>query len=252
MRFDYITKDDENSLVSFFSERTLSITFNVMWLMALFLLLLWPKNELFQYLEDQSYPIVFLGTFVSALLMISYLNLRWGGGEFFQTDYFYILSNERVASIEEKNNFFFYGLIGFILHVVLLIFLVFPLLIASAVISGISLLVFAKAVSVLFAASLLCRMFGFVIHLLCKNHSWLKYHLARLFFILFFGISGAFASFVNPVVMIYFLHKDGKILTHLPYNPYLLHIITVIGTIFILSIAVSFMIPGRTQDGEPS
>ncbi len=134
----------------------------------------------------------------------------------------------------------------------LLIFLGFPLFIASAVVSGISLQVFAKAVSVLFGATLLCRMFGFLIHLLCRNQDWLKYHLARLFFILFFFISGAFASFVNPIFMIYFLHKDEKILTHLPFNPYLLHMIFVTGTILILSITVSFMIPGRAKDGESS
>lgn len=252
MRFDYITKDDEKSLVSFFSEKTLSITFGFILLLAFSVVLLWPKKELFQYLQEQSDPILFLGTFVSALLMISYLNLRWGGAEFFQTDYYFILANGRIPSYEEEHRFLTYGLIGFILHVALLIFLVFPLLIASAVTSGISFQVFAKALSVLFGSALLCRLFGFLIHLLCKNHNWLKYQLARLFFILFFLVSGAFSSFINPIVMIYYLHKEEKILTHLPFNPYLLHMVVVAGTILTLSVVINVLIPHCTQEEEPS
>lgn len=252
MRFDYLTNDDEKSLVPFFSEKTLSITFKFIWLLAFLLVLLWPKKELFHYLNEQSYPIAFLGTFVSALLMISYLNLRWGGAEFFQDDYFYMFSDERKTSFEEENNFFYYGLIGFIIHVSLLILLCIPILIASTVISGVPPQVFAKAISVLFSSALFCRMFGFLIHLWCRNYNWLQYHLARLFFILFFFISGAFVSFANPIIVIYFLHKDEKILSHLPMDVYLLHMMAVAGMILLLSVAIPVMITHRKQEGDSS
>ncbi len=252
MRFDFLTNDDEKSLVPFFSEKTTSIHFNYIWLLAVFLILLWPRNELFYYLEEQSYPTAFLATFVSALLMISYLNLRWGGGEFFQADYFYVLLNKRTASFEEENSFFSYGFVGFIIHISLLILLSLPILIASTVISGISPQAFAKAISVLFSSALFCRMFGFLIYLWCKNHNWLQYHLARLFFILFFFISGAFVSFANPIIVIYFLHKDEKILSHLPMDVYLLHMMVVPGTILLLSVALHVMITHRKKERDPS
>lgn len=242
-------RDDERSLVSFFSEKTLSTMFTLAWLLALFVVLIWPKGEIFEYLRDQSTPFAFLCTFVCVLLMISYLNLRWGGGEFFKEDDFYLLSSERFKSFEEERNFFTYGLIGFLLHVCLLILLALPLLIASSAVSGIGIQAFAKATSVLFGSALLCRMFGFMIYLLCR-YNWIAFNVVRLFFILFFFVSAVFAPFANPIAMIYFLHKHEQILAHYPLNAYLLHMIVVAVTILLLSSAIQSIIGRRMKVGE--
>jgi hypothetical protein len=251
MRFDYMTRDEERSLVSFFSERTLSLTFSFAALVAFFLVLMWPKGSLYDYLREQGPPLTFLFTFEVTLIMLSYLNLRWGGGELFRGNEAFTLLDKRFTSLEEETGFFFYGLVGFLLHVLLLLSLCLPLLIASAAVSGESISVFAMALAVLFGSALICRLGGFLIHLLCR-HRWIAFHLARVFYLLFFLASAFLPSFVNPVIMIYLLHKEGKVLSRYPVNGYLLYVMFTATMVLFLSLAAECIIRRRMRERESS
>jgi hypothetical protein len=250
MRFDYMTTGEERSLVPLFSRRTLSLTFTFLWLLAFLLVLLWPKKELFAYLREQEYPFAFLGTLVSALLMMSYLNLRWGGAEFSQNDYFSALTDERTLFLEEELPFFTYGMIGFIIHVGLQIGLCLPLLLSAPLISGVSFSNLAKAASILFTSALLCRTFGFLLYLYFGHNFSLKYYLSRAFFFLFFFASGFMVPFVNPLVMVYYLYSHEEVLFPFPMNAYLLHMMVVISLILFSSLAANLKIQLRSRAGK--
>ena len=92
--------------------------------------------------------------------MNSYVNLRCGRGEMFQESLLYKLENREIITLEEENDFFSYGLVGFLLHTIFLLLLLLPMLFISAGLSGISLQVLAKALSILFTQSLFETLSG--------------------------------------------------------------------------------------------
>ena len=236
MRFDYLTDDTEKSLVPFFAPTMLSITFNCVLIFGLLLLVFWPYKELFDFIRGHRIPLTFLGVFAGTLLISSYVNLACGRGEIFPRDLFSRMIREGVITLEEKYNFLSYGLVQSILHNIFFIFLAFPLLMLSATISGISLQVFAQALSILFTAPLLCRLVSFLIYLLFGRRSLVGFILAKLFFVFFFFATGAFAAFANPILLIYAFHSGEEILTGFQINSYSLYIMLVTSAILILTL----------------
>ncbi len=247
MRFDYLTNDAERSLAPFFSPRMLGITFNCVLILGLLLMLLWPKTDPFNFIEGQRIPLIFSGIFAAALLINSYVNLRCGRGEMLPDDFLTRLEEKDVITLEEEYGFFSYGLVQSLLHTLFLLLLMLPVLIVSATVSGISLEVFAKAFSVLFTASLLCRMYGFLMYLCYGRWSRGGYLLSRIFFILFIFVTGFFAGFANPILLIYFLHRGEEILTGFPLGAYSLYMIIVTGAIMLLILSNQTMLRRNIQ-----
>lgn len=249
MRFDYLYTPTEKSLAPFFSPRMLSITFNCVWILCVLLMVFWPKMGLFNFIEENEVPLVFLRTFVAALLVNSYVNLRCGRGEMYPEDIRYKLENKEVITFEEENDFFSYGLVEALLHTTFLLLLLLPILIVSASLSGISLQVFAKALSILFTSSLLCRLFGFLIIPCYRKWSWVGYFSIRLFFIFFMFVTGVFAPFANPILLVNSFHTGEEILPRSPVSTYAVYMIVVTAAILLLTL-VNQAIVRRNMHGE--
>jgi hypothetical protein len=242
MRFDYITSDTEKFLAPFFSPRILSITFNCIWILGLLLMLLWPQKDLFNFIEEQKIPLNFLGIFGATLLINSYVNLRFGRGEMSPDDFFIGTARKEVVTFEEEHDFLANGLVEFLLHTLLLLLLLLPILVFSATISSVTPQIFVKAFSILFTSSVLCRMFGFLMYLLCGKRNLVGYLLARIFFISFVFATGFFAAFVNPILLIRSLHRGEEILGRFSMSAYSLHMIIVTSAILFLTLANQAMV----------
>ncbi len=112
-----------------------------------------------------------------------------------------------LTTFEKENDFLTYGLIAFLIHSQILLLLFLPLLILAASISAVSFIPFLQAVSILFSAALLCRMFGFMVYLFWGRTSTFGYFVARIFMIIFIFGTYFFASFFNPLQILYLLNK---------------------------------------------
>ncbi len=247
MRFDYLTDDSTNSLAPFFSRIMISMTFNSVWILGLVALIFWPTKDLFTYFKIHSIPLTFLVVFVAALLINAYLGVRSGRGEVHRSDYFTRLALEGVITPEEKNNFFSYGLIAAVLHTLLLLAVVLPFLIISAAISGISLPVFAKSLSVIFTTALVCRLFAFMTYLAFGRWSLQGYLLSRGFLFFFIFGTAAFASFANPIMIIYAFYQGKELPPYLPIDTYGHYMLLVSAAILLLILVNQAMI-GREQE----
>jgi hypothetical protein len=191
----------------------------------------------FNFIEEHRIPLIFLGIFVAGLLMNSYVNLCCGRGEMSRDDFLSGIEGKHVIPLEEEHEFFSHGLVQSLLHTLFLLMLMLPLLIVSAAISGISLQVFAKALSVLFTTAFLCRMFGFLMYLWCRNWSTVGYLLTRVFFIVFIFVTGFVPGFPNPILLIYSFHSGEQILIRVPMSAYSLYMIIVTAAILLLTLS---------------
>jgi hypothetical protein len=237
MKFDYVTDDSQKSLAPFFSAKMLSITFNMVWILALILLIWTPRKDLHSYVSGHMVPLNFLVTFAVTLLMSTYVNLRCGRGEIFENPILVRPERERLVTFEEERAFFPYGLGEFFIHTLLLLLILFPLLLVSAAISAISPRGLLEALSIIFAASLLCRFFGFLMFLSWKNRPRIGYYLSRLFFSFFIFATGIFAPYANPILMLYNLYKDRDIVTLFSMDPYPFHMLIMTLGVLILTLA---------------
>ena len=93
--------------------------------------------------------------------------------------YYMIKYRTDLATFEMKIDFLRYGLIEFVWHTLILLLPFLPLLIVAASVSAVSFTIFIAAMSILYAVSLLCRMFGFVVYLFWGRMSTLGYIVAR-------------------------------------------------------------------------
>jgi hypothetical protein len=236
MRFDYLTDDSERSLTPFFSPKMLSITFNCVWIIGSLLLVFWPHKELFNFIRGHRVPLTFLGVFVGMLLISAYVNLGCGRGEIFPKNLFSRMIREGIITLEEKYDYLSYGLVQSILHNIFFILLAFPLLMLAATVSGISLQVFAQALSILFTAPILCRLLSFLIYLVFGRWGLVGFLSTRLFFVFFFFATGAFAAFANPILHIYAFYSGEEILTGFQINAYSLYLMLVTSAILILAL----------------
>jgi len=120
-------------------------------------------------------------------------------------------------------------LIGFFLHTLFLILPFLPILILSASISGVSLALLAKAMSVVFAASFFCRMFGFIIYLFWGRLSSFGFWFARAFLVVFIFATAFFAPFINPLRMLYELNRSLESMTGSFRDAYFFYMAAVMG-----------------------
>jgi hypothetical protein len=233
MKYFYLTDESDRSLAPFFSRPMLSATFRVVLIVAALVLLFWPHQELYSFITRGKIPLSFLLVFTTALVVTSYINLSCGRGSIIKRDYFDRYLKEKPTH-EREIGFLQYGLIQFVFHSVFLTLLILPPLFVSASLCGISQITFAKAVSVIFTASLFCRMFGFTAYLL-----WGRWHTAGYWFSQCFMIFFIFGTFdivpaINPIQIIYILHKGQNSVAISSANFYYVYILTILSAVFVL------------------
>lgn len=213
MRFEYITDSTEKNLVPWVSLDILSKLFYQGLAAALiFLFLFWPKMPLAEWIRQQEIPLCFFWIFGLCLLMNAHLNLRCGLGEFTPIKETPWIEYQKNVTYEEERPFATYGLIGFILHTVLLLLPLLPLLLMAAGLSVIEPGIVLRALAMILLFSLVCRLFGFWIYLWRGRKGPAAYFSTRLFFMLLFGATVIFKEKGNALVLLYALNKGETVL----------------------------------------
>ena len=242
MHFDFSTDDSQKSLAPFFSTKMLSIIFSCLWILCLILLICWPAKDIHFYVSGPEIPLNFLVIFGITLLMNAYISLRCGYGEIFIASIPSRPVRDKKLTFEEERNFFSYGLVEFIIHTLFLLAILLPPLLVSAALSEVSQKVLLKSLSLIFIASLLCRMFGFLMFLLLRAHPMVGYQLTRLFFVVFIFGTAFLAPFTNSFLMINGLYKGREVISPLTMDAYTVHILIMILAIAFLSLANHLMV----------
>ena len=207
MKYYYLTDDSEKSLAPFFSKMVLSASFFSVVIIIGLMLVFWPRQPLSGFITVETIPHTFFLIFGATLIVYCYVNLCFGCGDMIRRGYHIIKYPTDKSTFEKEIGFYQYGLIEFLLHTLMLLLLFVPLLILPAAISAVSLSVFIKAVSILFTASLICRMIGFMVYLFWGRLSTLGYFVARSIMILIIFGTIFFAPFINPLRLIYLLNQ---------------------------------------------
>jgi hypothetical protein len=187
-------------------------------------------------------PLNFLVIFGVTLLLLTYVNLRCGNGEIFIASIPGRPQRDKLTTFEEERDFFSYGLIEFILHTLFLLVILLPVLLVSSALSEISPGVLIRSLSIIFVASLLCRMFGFLMFLVCRNHPMIGYQSTRLFFMLFIIGNAVFAPYTNSFLMINALYKGKEMISPFSMDAYTLHMLIITLAIAFLILANQFMV----------
>jgi hypothetical protein len=211
MKIYYLTDESEKSLAPFFSKMVLSASFLSVVIIVGLMFVFWPRQPLSSFMMAERIPHTFFLIFGATLIVYSYVNLCCGCGDMIQRGYHIIKYPTDKSTFEKEIEFYHYGLIEFLIHTLIFLLPFVPLLILPAAISAVSLITFIKAVSILFTASLICRMFGFMVYLFWGRLSTLGYFVARAIMILFIFGTIFFAPFVNPLRLLYLLNQrpDG-------------------------------------------
>jgi len=162
MRLRFPTDASEKSLAPFFSPPVVSSMIYGLVIISGLALLSWPGEPLFFYIGSGRGPVLFFQSFSATLIFQAYLNLRCGRGELIEADFTHLLQKEE--SVQEKEmHFLRYGLIVCLVHTLFLLLPLLPILIIVSGVSGISAVGFLQALSAMFAAALLSRLFGFFV-----------------------------------------------------------------------------------------
>jgi hypothetical protein len=233
MKYYYLTDDSEKSLAPFFSKMVLSASFFSAVGVGALLLMFWPHQPLAGFIIADKIPLLFFLIFSATLIIYSYVNLCCGCGDIMQNGYFIIKYRTDKSTYEKEIAFFRYGLLEFLLHTLILLLPFLPLLVLTASASAAGFVTFTKAVSILYFAALLCRMFGFMVYLFWGRSSTIGYFLARAFMIVFIFGTLLFAPFVNPIQYLYLLNETPTA----NGLPYVLYMMTVIFATLLLTAA---------------
>jgi len=207
MKVYYLTDDSEKSLAPFFSKMVLAASFLSVVIIVGLMFVFWPRQPLSSFMIAERIPHTFFLIFGATLIVCSYVNLCCGCGDMIQRGYHIIKYPTDKTTFENEIDFYRYGLIEFLLHTLILLLPFAPLLILPAAISAVSLIIFIKALYILFTASLICRMFGFMVYLFWGRLGTLGYFVARAIMILFIFGTIFFAPFINPLRLLYLLNQ---------------------------------------------
>lgn len=182
--------------------------FNSVLIVCGVLLLFWPWKNLAGFISQQKNPLTFFYVFTAMLVILAYFHLRCGQGEMMKGDYYATIRSKEVSSFEKEQDFLKYGLVEFVIHVILLLLPFLPLLILAASVSAISSLDFLNACAIVLATSFLCRVFGFFIYLVRGRFSSLGYFFSRIFLALYLFATITLAPAANPILNIYRFNKN--------------------------------------------
>jgi hypothetical protein len=208
MKYYFLTEDSEKSLAPFFSKMVLTASFISVVIISAILLIFWPRQPLADFIIVNKIPLAFFLIFAATLIIYCYVNLCCGSGDMIQRGYHIIKYRTDRSTFEKEIDFFRYGLIEFLLHTLILLLPFLPLLILAGSISAVSLITFVQAVFILYTASLLCRMFGFMVYLFWGRLSTLGYFVVRAFMIVFIFGTFIFAPLINPLQFLYLLNES--------------------------------------------
>jgi len=208
MKFYYLTDESEKSLAPFFSKRVLETVWAAVAIVGVFAMVFWSRQPLAELIAAGNTPTIFFLVCAATLIVYCYVNLCCGGGEMVRRGYYMMNYRTDKPTHEMEIAFYRYGLIEFILHTIVLLLPFLPLLSLAAVSSAVSMITFIKAVSILFAASLLCRLSGFLVYLFWGRSSTLGYFAARGLMILFVLATLFFAPVINPLRQLYLLNQN--------------------------------------------
>ena len=246
MNWYYLTDESEKSLAPFFSKRILDAVMAGVALVAAILTILWPRRPFSEIITAEDEPIIFFLVFSATLIVNSYINLCCGCGEMIRRGYHIIKYRTDLSTFEMENDFLKYGLIEFLSHSLILLLLFLPHLILAASISAVSFILFLMAASILYSASLLCRMFGFMVYLFWGRTSTIGYFLARTFMIVFIFGTFFFAPFLNPLQLLYLLNKSTSGIG----LPFVFYMMTVVFAILLLIVANHFLVRRHLRERE--
>ncbi len=240
MKYYYLSGGWEESLAPFFSKMVLSASFTSVVIIGVLLLVTWPRQPLSGFIVSNEIPLSYFLTFAATLIIYCYVNMSCGCGDMNQRGFFIVKYRTDKSTFEEKIDFFQYGLIAFLFHTLVLLLPFLPLLILAASISAVSFIIFIKAVFILYTASLLCRMFGFMLYLFLGRLSTIGFFVALAFIIVFIFGTFTFAPFINPLKLLYFLYESPDKLN----SPFVLYMVIVIAAILLL-VLVNHMLVRR-------
>ena len=238
MKYYYLTDESEKSLAPFFSKTVLSASFASVVFLGVVLLFFWPRQPLHVFVIANEVPLAFFLIFTAALIINAYVNLCCGCGDMVRRGYYMIKYRTDLATFEKEIDFLRYGLIEFLWHTLILLLPFMPLLIVAASVSAVSFTIFIAAMSMLYAVSLLCRMFGFIVYLLWGRLSNLGYIVARAFLIAYLFGTLLFAPFINPFRILSLLSETPDGIGF----PFFFNVFVVTVTIIVLIVASHFMV----------
>jgi hypothetical protein len=210
MKYYFLTDDSEKSLSPFFSKVVLSASIFSVVITVAVIFVFWPRQPLSSFILAETIPHTFFLIFTTILIVYCYVNLCCGCGDMVQRGYNIIKYPTEKSTYEKEIGFYQYGLIESLLHTLILLLPFVPLLILPTAISAVSLISFFKAVFILYTASLICRLIGFLVYLFWGRFSTLGYFVARaVMIVLIFGTI-FFAPFINPLRRLYILNQPSK------------------------------------------
>jgi hypothetical protein len=248
MKFEYMTDNTEKTLVPWASLDILNKLFLQGTTAALiFFFLFWPKMELAEWVRRQEIPLCFFGIFGLCLVMTAYLNLRCGLGEFTPIKETPWIEYQKNVTYEEERPFATYGLIGFILHTVLLLLPLLPLLLMAAGLSAVEPAIVLRALVMILLFSLVCRLFGFWIYLWRGRKGPAAYFSTRLFFLLLFGVTVIFKEKGNGLVLLFALNKGETVLIRPGLTAYTLQMLGAAVLALVFSGMIQWIITRRQK-----
>ena len=230
MKLHFLTDESERSLAPFFSKRILDTALAGVVIIGVLLIVFWSRQPLSEFFANGKQPNIFFLIFAASLLVNSYVNLCCGGGEMVRRGYHMMSYDTDKPTYEKEIEFYRYGLIEFLLHTFVLLLPLLPLLSLAAFGSAASLITFIAAVSVLYTASMFCRLSGFLVYLSWGRSSTLGYFAARALMIIFVFATILFAPAANPLQLLYRLNYNP----HGGGHSYLTYMAVVLPAIVIL------------------
>ncbi len=233
-----IQHEIENPTVSLLhlSPKVLALNFNCVLLVGFFLGVFWPKQALFHYIATQKIPALFPGTFIAALIIMSYVDLMSGGGELIEEPKYPFLLGRRIIPFEITYNFFPHGFVQFWLSSLLLLLVLLPMLFIAAAVSKVSMLACLKAISILSVTSLMFRFFGLFAFFVFGPQHILGYFLSRIFFLGFMAATGFFARPINPIYQILLLYKARPVMLWSSVDIYGMYMLAMLVWIVLLTL----------------
>ncbi len=230
MKLYYLTDESEKSLSPFFSKRILEAVMTGVTIVAVLLIVLWPRRPFFEILAAGNEPNILFLMFAATLLVNSYINLCCGGGDMIRKGYHIINYQSDKPTYEKELDFYRYGLIQFILHTILLYLPFLPLLVLAAVSTAVSSIALLMAACIMYTTSFVCRMTGFLVYLWKGRSSTIGYFAARFVMIIFVFVTILFAPIINPLRILFLLNHSPTSSVY----PFAIYMTFVSSVIFVL------------------
>jgi hypothetical protein len=208
MKLYFLTDESEKSLAPFFSAHVLQAVLASVVIVGSFMIIFWPRQPLAEFIATGSEPKIFFVVFTVTLIVNSYVNLCCGRGEMVQKNRHMIDYQDDKPTYEKEIGFYRYGMVEFLLHTFVLLLPLLPFLSLAAFNSAVSMTTCLMAASVLYSASLCCRMSGFLVYLCWGRSGTFGYFAARFLMIFLVFATLFFAPAINPLQLLYQLNQN--------------------------------------------